>query len=98
MAPSNGSLVRSFPLTIWRPDIGRSTSCPLRSLGALVLEPWFNLDWCNNDVHKASSAYYTIDEMTRRTHSASRDAPPLVHSPPQARQPTRVCQQDSDGG
>src|SRR6266545_869035 len=35
---NDGSLVRSFPLTIWRPDVGRSTACPLRSLSTPVLD------------------------------------------------------------
>src|SRR5919106_4654113 len=38
MAPYNGSLVRSFPLTIRRPDVGRSAACPLRSLSTPVLD------------------------------------------------------------
>src|SRR4029450_11971991 len=35
---NNGSLVRSFPLTIWTPDVGRSAACPLRSLSTPVLD------------------------------------------------------------
>src|SRR5262245_37657 len=35
---NDGSLVRSFPLTIWRPDVGRSAACPLRPLSTPVLD------------------------------------------------------------
>src|SRR5882724_13369128 len=144
---NDGSLMRSLPLTIWRPDVGRSAAGPLRSLSTpvldgvakleevrclcmrlerrlvfihfiepdavhivgilndvepettrlvaygtlgilchsgdeLVLEPWFNLDGYNDDVHNASSAYFIIDDLMRRTQLASWYAPPLVSQPP----------------
>src|SRR5882724_80931 len=146
---NDGSLMRSLPLTIWRPDVGRSAAGPLRSLSTpvldgvaklqearclcmrlerrlvfihfvepdavhivgilndiepeatwlvahgtlgvlchsgdeLVLEPWLNLDRCNDDVHNASSAYFIIDDLMRRTQLASWYAPPLVSQPPVA--------------
>ena len=138
---NEGSLVRSFRLTIWRPDVGRSSACPLRSLSApapdgsakleevgrlrvglerrlvfihfiepdavgiigilndiepeatrLVahgtlgvlcnggderfLEPWFDLDWCDDDVQNTPSTWVSANNVTRRTESAVR--PPAM--------------------
>src|SRR5919108_1114752 len=58
---NESSLVRSFPLTIWRPGVGRSSACPLRSLGAPALmvsrnlRKWGACVWAWN----AASSLYT---------------------------------------
>src|SRR5215510_13034741 len=133
---NNGSLVRSFPLIIRRPDVGCPSTCPLRSLSTpvsngvaklqevrclrmglerrlvlidfvepdavgiiavlddiepeatrliahgslsilrdggneLILEPRFDLDGCDDDVHKAPLTCRSTHDVTRRTQSGA---------------------------